>query len=58
MSKHKRGTDKMADNKSEESTVEEEVINAASEWVEDSSEPAKKGSKGWLSRSIVVSIWC
>ena len=45
----------MADKKSEESTVEQEVINAASEWVEDSNAPSKKGNKSWLSRSIVVS---
>jgi len=45
----------MTNNKSEESTVDEEVINAASEWVDDSNESSKKGSKGWLSRSIVVS---
>jgi hypothetical protein len=31
MSKHKWGTDKMTNNKSEDSTVQEEVINAASE---------------------------
>ena len=45
----------MTTKKSEESTVEQEVINAASEWVEDSNEPSKKGNKSWLSRSIVVS---
>lgn len=45
----------MTNKKSEESTVGEEVINAASEWVEDSNEPSKKGNKSWLSRSIVVS---
>ena len=45
----------MTNKNSEESTAEQEVINAASEWVEDSNEPAKKGNKSWLSRSIVVS---
>lgn len=35
----------MTNKKSEESTVEQEVINAASEWVEDSNEPSKKGNK-------------
>ena len=45
----------MADKKSEGSTADEEVINADSEWVDDSNEASKKGSKGWLSRSIVVS---
>ncbi|MFM2234268.1 MAG: hypothetical protein RLZZ240_852 [Actinomycetota bacterium] len=34
----------MTNKKSEESTVEQEVINAASEWVEDSNEPSKNPS--------------
>jgi hypothetical protein len=45
----------MATKKTDETSVENDVINAASEWVEDSAESPKKESKNWLSRSIVVS---
>jgi len=45
----------MATKKSDETSIENDVINAASEWVDDSAESPKKESKNWLSRSIVVS---
>lgn len=41
--------------KPDTTSVENDVVNAASEWVEDSAQSPKKGSKSWLSRSIVVS---
>lgn len=45
----------MTDEKNKEANLEDEVINAASEWVADSNESSKKGNRSWLSRSIVVS---
>ena len=41
--------------KPDTTSVENDVVNAASEWVEDSAQSPKKESKSWLSRSIVVS---
>ncbi|MBJ7393749.1 MAG: hypothetical protein JHD01_03255 [Candidatus Nanopelagicales bacterium] len=45
----------MANQNTDETTVDDSVINSTSEWIQDPEETLKKGSKSWLSRSIVVS---
>ena len=45
----------MANQNIDETTVDDSVINSTSEWIQNPEETLKKGSKSWLSRSIVVS---
>ncbi len=45
----------MANQNTDETNVDDSVINSTSEWIQNPEETLKKGSKNWLSRSIVVS---
>ena len=45
----------MADQETPSDSAEGTVINASSQWVEDTNTALKKSGKSWLSRSLVVS---